>query len=72
MYYVYDKKMDSLMRMMSKPTITRGGPFELLTEDEFNKRLAEQERGLFVGDDDLSAGTSSDDLPVDTSDADGR
>lgn len=59
MYYVYDKKMDSLMRLMHPPSLKRGGQFELLTEDEFQKRLAEKERGLFVTDDDLSAGTSN-------------
>lgn len=63
MFYVYDKKTDSLMKMMSAPSIKRGGQFELLTEDEFQKRLKEKERGLFVTDDDLSAGAS---------DADGR
>lgn len=72
MYYVYDKKAGSLMTMMAPPSLKRGGQFELLTEDEFQKRLAESERGLFVADDDLSAGTSDDDPTVDSSDADNR
>jgi hypothetical protein len=59
MYYVYDKRADALMKMVAKPSLTRGGQFELLTEDQFLDRLAEKDRGLFVTDDDLSAGVAT-------------